>query len=262
MTQIDVLNLCAERVETGDPDRFLAAMAAPVPMRAGLLLLAAVNLEIARAPWASKEPLIAQMRLQFWRDVIEGRAVAGHELAQPLLDLIDGQNLSKELLLKMVDARDAEIGTQAPFDDTAALWRYFEDGAGALMALSLEAVVSEDLSAARRDCAVLLGSSLGLSNYLMAIPALEAAGRIPLPDGRPEGIAELAQEGLARFQRAKDGLRDLPRTHRPAILSAWRVSAILTQAEKTPSRVAAGALGQSEFNRRGSLLWQSLLGLR
>lgn len=262
MTQPDVFHLCAERVETGDPDRFLAAMAAPVPMRAGLLLLAAVNLEIARAPWASKEPLIAQMRLQFWRDVIEGRAVAGHELAQPLLDLIDCQNLSKELLLKMVDARDAEIGTQAPFDDTDALWRYFEDGAGALMALSLEGGACEALTAEHRGHAVALGASLGLSNYLMAMPALEAAGRMPLPDGRPEAIAGLAQEGLARFDWARVGLHDLAKAQRPALLSAWRVSAILTQAVKAPGRVAAGRLGQSEFGRRGSLLWQSLRGLR
>lgn len=262
MTQIDVLNLCAERVEAGDPDRFLAAMAAPVPMRAGLLLLAAVNLEIARAPWASKEPLIAQMRLQFWRDVIEGRAVAGHELAQPLLDLIDGQSLSKELLLKMVDARDAEIGTQAPFGDLVTLWRYFEDGAGALMALSLESVAPQGLTAVHRGHAVALGASLGLSNYLVAVPALEAAGRLPLPDGRPEAIADLAQEGLVRFDRAKEGLRDLPKAQRPALLSAWRVSALLTQAAQRPGRVAAGTLGQSEFKRRGGLLWQSLNGLR
>ncbi len=50
---------CAERVEKGDPDRFAATMAAPPAARARLWPLYAVNLEIARAPWASSEPATA-----------------------------------------------------------------------------------------------------------------------------------------------------------------------------------------------------------
>ena len=62
---------CAELVQRGDPDRFLAVMAAPVGVRAQLLPLYAFNLEVARAPWVTQEPLIAEMRLQWWRDVVE-----------------------------------------------------------------------------------------------------------------------------------------------------------------------------------------------
>ncbi|MCB1349117.1 MAG: squalene/phytoene synthase family protein, partial [Maritimibacter sp.] len=64
------LAACADLVRRGDPDRFRAAMAAPVEARARLFPLYAFNLEVARAPWASSDPTVAKMRLQFWRDVL------------------------------------------------------------------------------------------------------------------------------------------------------------------------------------------------
>ncbi len=73
------LAACAALVERGDPDRFLAVMAAPAWARARLFPLYAFNLEVARAPWVTEEPMIAEMRLQWWRDVVEsaGRRRAG-----------------------------------------------------------------------------------------------------------------------------------------------------------------------------------------
>lgn len=74
---------CAKLVERGDPDRFLAVMAAPVAARAQLLPLYAFNLEVARAPWVTKEPMIAEMRLQWWRDVVAEASPRAHEVVSP-----------------------------------------------------------------------------------------------------------------------------------------------------------------------------------
>ena len=52
---------CAALVARGDPPRFRAAMAAPVAMRRLLFPLYAFNLEVARAPWVTQEPMIALM---------------------------------------------------------------------------------------------------------------------------------------------------------------------------------------------------------
>jgi phytoene synthase len=65
------LQACADLVARGDPDRFRAAMATPPEARAVLFPLYAFNLEVSRAPWVTEEPMIAEMRLQFWRDVAE-----------------------------------------------------------------------------------------------------------------------------------------------------------------------------------------------
>ena len=67
----------------------------------------AFNLEIARAPWVSTQPLIAEMRLQWWRDIVE-QAVQGqtraHEVAGPLATLIREKNLPAGVLDRHVRA--------------------------------------------------------------------------------------------------------------------------------------------------------------
>jgi phytoene/squalene synthetase len=82
------LTACAALVERGDPDRFRAAMAAPPPARNVLFPLYAFNLEVARAPQVASEPLIGEMRLQWWRDALAEIAAGGpvrrHEVTTPL----------------------------------------------------------------------------------------------------------------------------------------------------------------------------------
>ncbi|WP_444430990.1 squalene/phytoene synthase family protein [Rhodobacter capsulatus] len=87
----DPVALCAERLAAGDPDRFAAVMACPAPDRAALFALYAANLAIAQAPWASAEPLVAEMRLQWWIDALGALADQGRPVPQeigPALELL------------------------------------------------------------------------------------------------------------------------------------------------------------------------------
>ena len=54
------LDTCAESLRAHDPDRFGICLLAPPEARPRLLTLYALNLELARAPLASAEPLIAE----------------------------------------------------------------------------------------------------------------------------------------------------------------------------------------------------------
>ena len=256
MNSDDAISACAAHLERGDPDRFLAVMAAQPEVRGRLFALYAFNLEVARAPWVAKEPMLVQMRLQFWRDLVTGEGPAAHEFAAPLMAVVHEQSLDVDALLQVIESRTVEIDTKSPFADDAGLWRYLEDGSGALLGLAVQALGGPR---AHPDV-VALGSAQGLANYLLAVPALEAAGRLPLADGRPEAVEGLAREGLTRISSARAGLRRLPKSSRPALLAAWRAKAILTQIAQHPHRVAQGAIGQSEFVRLGSLLWRSTLG--
>ena len=60
------------------------------PARRVLFPLYAFNIEVSRAPWVTAEPMIAEMRLQFWRDVVEeiaaGKPPRAHEVAAPLAE--------------------------------------------------------------------------------------------------------------------------------------------------------------------------------
>ena len=255
MEQTQSLAACAELVQRGDPDRFAAVMAAPPETRGDLFTLYAFNLEIARAPWVTKEPLIARMRLQFWRDVVEGEETRAHEVAAPRARLIRARGLSPADLMAMIDAREVEVGTAAPFESADALWDFLRGSAGALMALAVQSLGGPQGHAGARD----IGTAQGMANYLMALPALEAAGRRPVPDGRPEALGALAAQGLALFDKA--ARHDLPHAARPALLAAWRSRSILKQAARDPSLIASGSVGQCEFARRGGRVWASFAGV-
>lgn len=234
------LQSCAELVARGDPDRFRATMAAPVPARRVLFPLYAFNIEVSRAPWLTQEPLIAEMRLQFWRDVVEelaaGKPPRAHEVVEPLAEAVPQGVIGA--LDALITARHWDIYRE-PFADAAAFDAYLEDTAATLVCVAGRALgASDEAVPVLRDA----GWAFGLANYLRAIPALEAAGRVPLVDGRAEAIRDLAGGGLARLARARAARGLVPRAACPALFAGFRAEPALRAALADPGRVGAGAL--------------------
>ena len=253
------IKACAEHVRRGDPDRFAAVMAAPVAARARLFPIYAWNLEVARAPWVTTEHLIAEMRLQWWRDVVDNAssgAARAHEVAGPLHQVIKDCNLPVEVMDRLIVARRADIDAE-PFADDAALAAYLEDTGAGLMWLAARALGAE---AAAEGAVRNYGWAAGLANYLSAVPDLIARGRTPLVDASPAGIARLARDGRARILQARSQRQTVPKTVSPALLGGWQAKAMLTEAGNDPNAVLQGRLGQSEFSRRWGLLWQATTG--
>ncbi len=249
------IEACAALVERGDPDRFAAVMAAPPAARAKLWPLYAFNLEVARAPWVTKEPMIAEMRLQWWRDVLAESTPRAHEVAGPLHALIHQSELPIAVLDRLPAARQWDIYTDA-FTDRAAFDTYLDDTGGGLMWLAARALGAPDDA---EPMARALGWATGLANYLRAVPDLEARGRRPLVDGRPEAVRQLATDGLRCIATARRHRR-LIGTGRPAFLAAWQAEPLLKQVQSDPMAVAEGRMALSEFAKRGRLLWQALTG--
>ena len=254
------LDACADLVKRGDRERFMATMALAPGERARVLPLYAFNLEIARAPWASPEPMIAEMRLQFWHDVLEqiaaGKPHHAHELAGPLRAVIEGQGLPLAPLQEMVAARRHDL-ERAPFARGGDLLAYLDATAGNLLWLAGLA-----LGAGQGDETALraIGRAQGLANWLRAVPVLEARGRQPLPDGRPEATADLARTGLESLAAARR--LPLARPARKAALAAFMARPVLSRAMREPARAADGQLEPSEFRRRLRLLRLALIGGR
>jgi phytoene/squalene synthetase len=211
-----------------------------VEARAVLFPLYAFNLEVARAPWVTKEPLIAEMRLQWWRDAVgevaEGRPARAHEVVGPLAGVIRG-GVPGDLLDGIVAARRRDVYRE-PFGSAAELWGYLDATGGALMWASVLATGGGDEGAARA-----VGRAGALAAWLMAVPELEARGWQVLPDA---DVAVLAREGLGMIGPLRG----------PALRAAWRAEAVLRQVVAEPERVAQGTLGTSEFRRRASLMWR------
>lgn len=237
---------CAELVRKGDPDRFLATMAAPVALREHLFPLYAYNLEVARAPWVTKEPMIAEMRLQWWRDVVADPERKAHEVAGPLHDTIRA-GAPIPALDAMAAARRHDVWGE-PFADRAELLTYLNDTGGALMwAAAAACGAPPQAEATTRN----YGLAAAAASFLRALPELAARSKPGLPDDTTP--ADLAREGLTALQNARKTRHTLgPAT--PVILSAWLAAPIL-------SRVAAGHdPDPPEFTRRGRLLWATLTG--
>lgn len=249
-----MLDACARLVERGDPDRFLAVRAAAPWARELLFPLYAFNLEVARAPWVTQEPMIAEMRLQWWRDVLAEATPRGHEVAGPLQALIRDAGLPLPVLDRMVAARRWDVWRE-PFDDAAALAEYLEDTAAGLMWLAARALGAPDAAEAPVRA---YGWAAGLANFLRAVPELQARGRRPLPQGAE--VADLARQGLARLEQARAARGLVPKGVAPALLAGWQAEGLLRLAVSDPAAVREGRLKLSEFARRGGLLWQAATG--
>lgn len=247
------IGACAGLVQRGDPDKFRAIMAASVGARGRLFVLHAFNLEVARAPWVTREPMIAEMRLQWWRDVVGSVTPFAHEVAGPLHDLIRETGLPTDVMDRLVAARIRDI-YRDPFADEAAFVTYIEDTSAGLMWLGAKALgAGADAETAVRG----FGWAAGLASYLCAVPELETRGRVPLVDGRGDAIAALAREGLARISRARAARRRIPKA---AMLTGWQAQGLLRQVVADPGIVARNEMGLSEFSRRGGLVWQAVTG--
>ena len=171
-----------------DPDRFFTSLFAPAGARESLWALYAFNHELARAREAVREPMMALIRLQWWREVVEG-ARRRHEVAEPVGAALDRGALEGADLLALIEAREAD-----PPEDGAAWVEYVESTAGRLAAAAgrvLGSLPNPALAAA--------GAAYGASGVLRnrglagdsGIPELAAAGR-----------RWLDQAATARFSRS------------------------------------------------------------
>lgn len=241
------LAACADLVRRGDPDRWLSLTTVSEGARRRLLPLYAFNLEVARAPWVSPEPMIAQMRLQWWRDALqeiaEGTAPRRHEVVSPLAAVLSPKAAADLDVLVLMRHRDLD---PAPFADVGALQHYLAETGGRLL-LSAASVLHaghEGLSDA--------GYAGALAAYFRAVAELRARARRPLPDERPETLKALAEEGLERWNTAHGASVDHAAI--PALRALWRTPAILSLAAKDPQRILRGGLDTSPARRHATLL--------
>jgi len=140
-----------------DPDRFFCTLFAPAGQREALALLYLFNHELARAHEVASEPLLAMIRLQWWREVVDG-ASRKHEVATPLSAALDAGVFAREDLLALIEAR--ELG--AELEDAASFYAYAR-GTGGRLARIAGRLLGAD-SQAVED----LGTAYAISGILRA----------------------------------------------------------------------------------------------
>ena len=164
----------AALVRRHDPDRFLTALFAPPEKREALLVLYAFNHELARAREAVHEPPLALIRLQWWRDILEG-AHRRHEVAEPLTAAIEAGLLDRGDLLALAEAREIEA---EPKIATRQCWlAYLHASAGGVAVAAARLLGAPDAETLRP-----LGAAFGIAGLLRSVPAHARQGRCLLPE--------------------------------------------------------------------------------
>lgn len=255
-----------------DPDRFLCALFAPAPKREALFTLIAYNHELARAREAAKTPLIALMRLQWWREVVE-QAAAGlpprrHEVAEPLQAAIASGALDVADLLGMADAREGEAEEEG-LATREAFAAYLRGTAGGFAVAAGRLL---DAPAALLPALQTAGAAYGLAGVLRSVPALAVQGRCLLPQdalaeaGLDAGavlqapasaqpvLTALAAQGERQATAARAGLRALGRGAVAAALP-------LVLARRDLRRLLRGTAGGTGPRSLGDRLAVTLAGL-
>jgi phytoene synthase len=199
--------------------------------------------------------MIAEMRLQWWRDVLEeirtGGPVRRHEVATPLSEFLSATDAAR--LDALIVARRWDI-YRDPFEDAAHFRDYLEKTSGGLL-LTAARVLATDVPEAPLMQA---GYAQGVANWLLAVPRLEDSGRIPLVEGTPDAVRALASQALGALENAR-GTR-LPRAARTACLALWQTRPVLTRVARQPQAVATGQLVPPPIRSRLGLMAKALTG--
>lgn len=162
-----------------DEDRYFATLFAPADKRAALFALYAFHHELARVAESAREPMMQAIRLQWWREALQGareQKPRRHHTVTALAELFAKHDLPPELFETMIDAREDDAA-ETTFPDLLALERYCDATGGNLMRLA-----SRILGEANDDLAHLAGVTHALAGILRAIPFHAARGKVYLPE--------------------------------------------------------------------------------
>lgn len=162
----------------GDRDRYWAALFVPEPARTGLMTLTAVNVELARISEIISEPMMGEIRLQWWRDALAGNTDTGNLIADALRLTVRKFQLDRPRLQGLIDARIFDVAGDIMPDQQAA-HAYLNKTAGSMFALACKIVSGETLrpDAAAQDS----GLAYGLTGLMRSLAYHRARGRLYLP---------------------------------------------------------------------------------
>src|SRR5437588_1367789 len=137
----------AALVRRYDRDRYQTALFAPAGRREALLALYAFNYEIARVRETVTQPMLGQIRLQWWREALDaayaGAPPRNHPVAVALTAAIREFGLTRELFDRLIDTRERDMADEPPAT-LAALKDYTEGSSAPLVQLALQVLGARD----------------------------------------------------------------------------------------------------------------------
>lgn len=271
---------CEALLREQDRDKWLACLFAPADRRPALFALHAFDSEISRVRDLVSEPLPGEIRLQWWRDVIDGQArgdAGAHPVAAALGEAIVEFGLPRQALANAVDARVRDLYDD-PFETMEDLECYCGETSSAVIRLA--AIILAHGSAegpGSADAAGHAGVALGLTGLLRRFARLASRGQVFLPRSSleahgltPQGILEgRASPGLEavltevrrHVRRHLDAYRGfargLPPATRPAFVATGLVKPYLASMDRPGYEPFRDPVDLAQWRRQWALWRES-----
>jgi phytoene synthase len=268
---------CDAAARAGDKDRWLATLFAPAAHRPALAALYAFNLEIAGARARIREPMAGEIRLQWWREAIEGRRpgeAAGHPVAAALLDAITRYRLPRKALTDLIEARVFDLYDD-PMPSSADLDGYCGETQSSLFRLAA-LILADGADPGGAEAAAHAGVAWGLVGVLRALPHTSARGQVYLPGdllarhgltradiverrdspGLRAALAEMRARARDHLEAMRDAASSAAPAARAALLPAFLCPAYLAAMERRAAAPFAGAEEWPQW-RRQWILWRA-----
>ena len=191
MEGVNSIEYCLDMVRKDDRERYEFTLFAPRRIQPKLWVLYAFNQEVAKTRENVSEAMLGEIRLQWWRDVLE-ELKNGVVREHPVVEAM-GQSFSNpaifELLARLIDAREQDLYDEGPANLKALI--AYANGVGGLLSetalvLSLDERAEENL----RKRARIAGSVWAMLGLVRAIPFHWASNRNYVPGDK--GKASLA----------------------------------------------------------------------
>lgn len=270
---------CLQLLRDADPDRYLSVLYAPEEKRGALAALYGFNVEIARIRDLIHDPLPGEVRLQWWRDLINGTEhgeVVGNPVAAALLEAIKAYNLPRAAFDNYCEARIFDLYDD-PMPSRNDLEGYCGETASALIQLA-SLVLDAEKAPAQADIAGHAGVAQAVTGLLRLLPLHRRRGQTYIPADILAAVgcsAEMLLEGTdkAAIKRAIDAMialaedhlgkydaaaKSLPATLRPAYLPVGLTRMYLKKLKASGFDVANETPVVSPLRRQWTMLRASM----
>ncbi len=268
---------CLQFLRQSDFDRYLAVLYAPEDKRPALAALYAFNAEIARIRDVVHDALPGEVRLQWWRDLINGTehgAVTGNPVAALLLQAIQEYQLPRSVFDAYCEARIFDLYNDA-MPSRNDLEGYCGETACAILQMAA-IILDADAAKSSAELSGHAGVAQAVSGLLRLLPLHRRRGQVYVPEDMLQAVGVNAEQfikgddkqamqrvvsvltALAREHYAAFEKQPMPASLKAAYLPVRLVPVVLKRAENKAEQVAEQGIDLSQFRRQWIYLKSSL----
>ncbi|UCA44489.1 phytoene/squalene synthase family protein [Pseudochrobactrum sp. XF203] len=268
---------CLQFLRQSDFDRYVAVLYAPEDRRPALAALYAFNAEIARIRDVVHDALPGEVRLQWWRDLINGTehgAVTGNPVAALLLQAIQNYQLPRSVFDAYCEARIFDLYNDA-MPSRNDLEGYCGETACAILQMAAM-ILDADAAKSSAELSGHAGVAQAVSGLLRLMPLHRRRGQVYVPEDMLQAVGVTTEQfikgddkaamqrvvavvtALAREHYAAFEKQPMPASLKAAYLPVRLVPLVLKRAERKADLVAEQGIDLSQLRRQWIYLKSSL----